>query len=55
MKILPWMGIFVFSLFLFSLAFVLFVLGLAIFYSLVKKPFFEKGEYGLDRIRDNRE
>ena len=55
MGILPWLGIFVFSLVLFSFVFVLFVLGLAVFYALVKKPFFEKGEYGIDRIRDKRE
>jgi hypothetical protein len=55
MEILPWIGMFVFSLVLFSFTFVLFVLGLAIFYGIVKKPFFEKGEYGLDMIRDKRE
>jgi len=55
LEILPWMGMFVFSLVLFSFVFVLFVLCLAVFYGLVKKPFFEKGEYGLDRIKDKRE
>ena len=55
MGILPWVGVLVFSLFLFSFIFVIFIIGLAVFYALVKKPVFEKGKYGLDRIRDKRE
>jgi hypothetical protein len=55
MEILPWAGVLVISLFLFSFIFVVFIIGLAVFYALVKKPVIEKGNYDLDRIKGKRE
>ncbi|KAA0009701.1 hypothetical protein B6U81_05855 [Thermoplasmatales archaeon ex4484_30] len=54
-KIFPFLHVFILSLIIFSALFIIFIVFLAIFYAIKKKPEIEYGNYSIDRIKGKEE